>query len=191
MEMRTDYASVSCWGAVVERRDLIGRNSRAAEHCPSDNKRDDKNFHVACLSVQFRVAGGQRQYLDEEEKNNLQRRHRTLLVAAPTRRDLRCHQATKQQIGEIIYEDAHRSRVIIGTEKSAPRRAEMTRMQQENWKAIESSQAVSLEDADRALLDKVQTRLALSDGEFRHFLVLIGKVAPNAARLAAVRFLKP
>ena len=64
-------------------------------------------------------------------------------------------------------------------------------MQRENWKAIESSQVVSLEDADRALLDKVQTRLALSDGEFLHFLVLIGKVAPNPARLAAVSLAKP
>jgi hypothetical protein len=64
-------------------------------------------------------------------------------------------------------------------------------MQRENWKAIESSQTVSLEDADRALLDKVQAHLALGDGEFLHFLVVIGKVAPNAARLAAVRLPKP
>ena len=60
-------------------------------------------------------------------------------------------------------------------------------MQGENWKAIESSQAVVLEDADRALLDKIQTSLALTDGEFLHFLRLIGKVAPSSARLAGVR----
>ena len=35
-------------------------------------------------------------------------------------------------------------------------------MQRENWKAL--GQAVQLEDADWALLDKVQTHLALSDG---------------------------
>ena len=63
-------------------------------------------------------------------------------------------------------------------------------MQRENWKAIEKSQVISLDDADRALLDKVQTRLALSDREFLHFLVLIGKVAPNAARMAAVHLPK-
>ena len=63
-------------------------------------------------------------------------------------------------------------------------------MQRENWKAVESSQSVSLEDTDRALLDKVQMRLALGDGEFLHFLVLLGKVAPNAARLATVRLPK-
>ena len=32
-------------------------------------------------------------------------------------------------------------------------------MQQENWKAIESKHAVQLDDADRTLLDKVQTVL--------------------------------
>lgn len=63
-------------------------------------------------------------------------------------------------------------------------------MQRENWKAIENSQAVSLEDADRALLDKVQTRLALSDGEFLHFLILVGKVSTSAARLTTVGLLK-
>jgi hypothetical protein len=64
-------------------------------------------------------------------------------------------------------------------------------MQRENWKAIESSQALSLEDADRALLNKVQTRLALGDWEFLHFLVVVGKVAAGSARLGAVRLAKP
>jgi hypothetical protein len=62
-------------------------------------------------------------------------------------------------------------------------------VQRENWKAID--QVVQLEDADRALLDKVQTRLALSDGEFLQFLDVIGKVAPSAARLRTVRLPKP
>ncbi len=63
-------------------------------------------------------------------------------------------------------------------------------MQRENWKAIESSQAVSLDDLDRALLDKVQSRLALNDAEFVHFLILVGKVSPCAARLGTVRLPK-
>ena len=61
----------------------------------------------------------------------------------------------------------------------------------ENWKTIERSHAISLQDADRALLDKVQTRLALSDREFQHLLVLIGKVAASTARLASVHLPKP
>jgi hypothetical protein len=60
-------------------------------------------------------------------------------------------------------------------------------VQPENWKAIERSQAVNLDDADRALLDRVQAHLALSDREFQHFMVLIGKVAPGAARLGGAR----
>lgn len=60
-------------------------------------------------------------------------------------------------------------------------------MQRENWEAIRNNQVVSLEDSDRALLDKVQSRLALNDGEFLHFLILIGQVSPCAARLGAVR----
>lgn len=63
-------------------------------------------------------------------------------------------------------------------------------MQRENWKAIEGGQAVSLGDSDRALLDKVQSQLALNDREFLDFLILIGKVSPNAARLAAIRLPK-
>ena len=62
-------------------------------------------------------------------------------------------------------------------------------MQQENWKAI--AQVVRLEDADRALLDNVQTRLALSDGEFLHFLGVIGKIVPTATLLRTVRLPKP
>jgi hypothetical protein len=60
-------------------------------------------------------------------------------------------------------------------------------MQRENWKAIEGNHAVSLVGADRALLDKVQTRLALGDGEFLHFLVMIDKAAAGSDRLAVVR----
>jgi hypothetical protein len=59
-------------------------------------------------------------------------------------------------------------------------------MQPQNWKAIEGSQAISLDDADRALFDKVQTSLALTDDEFLHFMRLIGKLAPAASRLAFV-----
>jgi hypothetical protein len=58
-------------------------------------------------------------------------------------------------------------------------------MQRENWKAIESAQVVQLDDADRMLLDTVQTRLALGDGEFLRLMVLIGKVAAGAGRLEA------
>jgi hypothetical protein len=64
-------------------------------------------------------------------------------------------------------------------------------MQRENWKAIESAQVVQLDDADRMLLDTVQTRLALGDGEFLRLMVLIGKVAAGAGRLAGVRLPKP
>ena len=64
-------------------------------------------------------------------------------------------------------------------------------MRPENWQAIANSQTITLEDADRSLLDNVQRRLALSDGEFLHFLILIGKISPNAARLGAVRLPKP
>ncbi len=64
-------------------------------------------------------------------------------------------------------------------------------MQQENWKAIESKHAVQLDNANRTLLDKVQTRLALSDGDFLHFLVLIGKVAAGPVWLAGVQLPKP
>ena len=60
-------------------------------------------------------------------------------------------------------------------------------MEAENWKAIAGSQAVQLDATDQALLDKVQARLALSDREFLHFMVLIGKVAPGAARLAGAQ----
>jgi hypothetical protein len=64
-------------------------------------------------------------------------------------------------------------------------------MQRENWKAIESAQVVQLDDADRMLLYTVQTRLALGDGEFLRLMVLIGKVATGAGRLAGVRLPKP
>ena len=63
-------------------------------------------------------------------------------------------------------------------------------MQRENWKAIESSQAVSLDDSDRTLLDKVQSHLALNDAEFLHFLILVGKVSRCAALLGAARLPK-
>jgi hypothetical protein len=61
-------------------------------------------------------------------------------------------------------------------------------MQPQHWKDIEkaaerTSQPVSLNDSDRALLDKVQSRLALNDSEFLQFLALIGRVSPNTARL--------
>jgi hypothetical protein len=59
-------------------------------------------------------------------------------------------------------------------------------MDAENWKAIVAAQVVQLDDADRWLLDQVQSKLGLNDRDFRHFLVLIGKIAPSAARLNAV-----
>ena len=61
-------------------------------------------------------------------------------------------------------------------------------MQKENWAAI--NKAVQLEEADRAVLDKVQARLGLSDEELRQFMLAIGKVSPAAANLRSVR-LKP
>jgi len=61
----------------------------------------------------------------------------------------------------------------------------------ENWKAIEKSQTIQLEDTDRTLLDKIQNRLALSDRDFLHLLVVIGKVAPTGARLAGVHLALP
>ena len=65
-------------------------------------------------------------------------------------------------------------------------------MLRENWKAIESAQVVQLDDADRMLLDTVQTRLDSSDTEFRHFLVLVGKIAlAGPGRLAGVHLPKP
>jgi len=53
-----------------------------------------------------------------------------------------------------------------------------------NWKAVAAMHAVQLSAEDQGLLDKVQVRLALTDQEFLHFMILIGKVAPGAARLA-------
>jgi len=50
-------------------------------------------------------------------------------------------------------------------------------MQTEKWKAI--GQAVQLGDADRAVLDKIQSHLGLSDTEFLTFLRVVGKVAPT------------
>ncbi|GEM_PF-3097597 len=64
-------------------------------------------------------------------------------------------------------------------------------MQPENWKAIEDAHAISLDPSDKALLDEVQKSLGLKDGEFLHFLILIGKVAPAAVRLKQVRLPKP
>ncbi len=58
-------------------------------------------------------------------------------------------------------------------------------MEAGNWKAVAAMHAVQLSAEDQGLLDKVQARLALSDQEFLHFMVLIGKVAPGGARLAA------
>lgn len=63
-------------------------------------------------------------------------------------------------------------------------------MQRENWKVIASNQVIQLDDADRALLDKVQTRLALGDAEFLHLMIFIGKVAAGPGRLAGVRLPK-
>jgi hypothetical protein len=62
-------------------------------------------------------------------------------------------------------------------------------MQRDNWKAIQDREAVQLEDSDRVLLDKIQTCLALNDREFLNFLILIGKVAPSAARLGTVHLI--
>jgi len=61
-------------------------------------------------------------------------------------------------------------------------------MQKENWAAI--SKAVQLEDADRAVLDKVQVRLALNDEELRQFMLAMGRIAPAVANLRSLR-LKP
>jgi hypothetical protein len=58
-------------------------------------------------------------------------------------------------------------------------------MEAENWKAV--GQAVELEEADRTLLDKVQALLTLSDREFLHLMITIGKVAPSTARLLKVQ----
>ena len=63
-------------------------------------------------------------------------------------------------------------------------------MEPENWKAIGQA-AVQLEAADRAVLDTVQTCFALSDGEFLHFLAVIGKVAAGAVGLRALHLPKP
>ena len=41
-------------------------------------------------------------------------------------------------------------------------------MQPENWKTIEHSQVLLLNDAERLLLDKIQTKLVLRDEEFIH-----------------------
>ena len=62
-------------------------------------------------------------------------------------------------------------------------KARGSKMQLENWTAIQNAQAVSLEDADRALLDTLQARLGLHDREFLHFMSLIGKLAPAASVL--------
>lgn len=64
-------------------------------------------------------------------------------------------------------------------------------MQPDNWKAIESAQVVQLDDSDRHLLDAVQSKLGLNNSDFRHFLVLIGRIARGAARLNAVHLPKP
>ena len=61
-------------------------------------------------------------------------------------------------------------------------------MEPENWTAVQK--VVSLEYADLILLDKLQARLGLLDGEFLHFLGLIRKVA-NASFLTTVRLPKP
>lgn len=60
-------------------------------------------------------------------------------------------------------------------------------MEKENWNPVEAAQIIQLNDGDRRLLDHVQGQLDLNDSDFRHFLVLIGKIAPSAARLNAVR----
>ena len=62
-------------------------------------------------------------------------------------------------------------------------------MEPQNWKAI--SGVVQLEVADRIVLDKVQICFGLSDGEFLHFLTVIGKIAASTTRLHALRLPKP
>ena len=61
-------------------------------------------------------------------------------------------------------------------------------MKKENWAAI--SKAVGLEDADRAVLDKTQASLGLSDEELQEFMLAMGKVVSASAMLRNVR-LKP
>jgi hypothetical protein len=58
-------------------------------------------------------------------------------------------------------------------------------MQKENWAAI--SKAVQLEDSDRAVLAKVQARLALNNEELRQFMLAMGKLSPVVAKLRSVR----
>ena len=62
-------------------------------------------------------------------------------------------------------------------------------MQQQNWKAIESSLVVPLDDSDRALLDRVQAQLALNDREFVNVVSFVANIsryaAPSAAWIAA------
>jgi len=62
-------------------------------------------------------------------------------------------------------------------------------MHADNWKAI--AQFIQLDDAERSLLDKLQTKLTLNDEELLRLMIVIGRVAPSAARLAAVRLPKP
>jgi hypothetical protein len=64
-------------------------------------------------------------------------------------------------------------------------------MQKENWQAIEKAHAVQLDDTEGRLLDNIQNQLRLNDREFLHFLVLVGKIAPSAARLGSVYLPKP
>jgi hypothetical protein len=54
-------------------------------------------------------------------------------------------------------------------------------MTPDNWKIIEASagQGVPvLGEAECALLDKVQERLALTDKDFWRFLIVLGKILP-------------
>jgi hypothetical protein len=57
-------------------------------------------------------------------------------------------------------------------------------MQQQTWKAIESSLPIHLSDSAYALLDRVQAQLALSDNEFARLLTLITRLSPNPEWLA-------
>jgi hypothetical protein len=64
-------------------------------------------------------------------------------------------------------------------------------MQSDNWKiladAANQGQGIPyFVDSERTLLDKVQTQLDLSDKDFWHFLIVLGKIVPCTTFLANV-----
>jgi hypothetical protein len=64
-------------------------------------------------------------------------------------------------------------------------------MQSDNWKiladAANQGRGVPyFVDSERTLLDRVQTQLDLSDKDFWHFLIVLGKVVPSVAFLRNV-----